>query len=102
MKIKGLAAKTFAFMIFCGVMAITGQAQEKLPPNTKEGFVTTSDGVRIHYFAAGPRSGINTWGQACLILLGSGLRFLRFFIDKPVRPGNFVRHMTSVRIELRL
>lgn len=38
-----------------GVMTIVSQAQEHLPRGTKNGFVTTSDNVRIHYLEAGPR-----------------------------------------------
>lgn len=36
-------------------MASWGQAQDKLPPGTRTGFVTTPDRVRIHYFEAGHR-----------------------------------------------
>jgi non-heme chloroperoxidase len=37
------------------VMTSAGLAQDRLPPGTKRGFVTTGDGVRIHYFMAGHR-----------------------------------------------
>lgn len=50
--------KVFAlvYMILCAMTAATSQAQAKLPPNIKKGFVTTRDGVRIHYIESKPRS----------------------------------------------
>jgi non-heme chloroperoxidase len=57
MKIKVIAA-AFVLMIMCCVTGSNGQAQDKLPRNTKEGFVVTSDGVRIHYLESKPQSAI--------------------------------------------
>ena len=56
MKIKEPLVQALVLIVFCGVMVSMGQAQDKLPPGTKEGFVTTSDGVRIHYFEARAKS----------------------------------------------
>jgi non-heme chloroperoxidase len=54
MKIRELLAWVFVPMVVCGATMISSQAQAKLPPGTKNGFVTTSDKVRIHYLMAGP------------------------------------------------
>lgn len=56
MKMKRLLARAFVLMMVCGVMMTTSLAQAKLPPGTKDGFITTSDKVRIHYVEAGPGS----------------------------------------------
>lgn len=56
MKIKRIPAQTLVFMLLCGITAATGQTQAKLPPHTKEGFVTTRDGAKIHYIEAKPSS----------------------------------------------
>ena len=56
MNIKGLLAQALVLIGFCGLVASAGQAQDKLPPATKKGFVTTSDSVKIHYFDAGRKS----------------------------------------------
>lgn len=54
MKLKVIPA-AFVLIILC-VMGSLGHAQDKVPRNTKAGFVVTSDGVRIHYLEARPRS----------------------------------------------
>ena len=55
MKIKGLFAQALLLIGLSGAALSTGQAQDKLPPGIKKGFVTTSDSVKIHYFEAGPK-----------------------------------------------
>jgi microsomal epoxide hydrolase len=49
-----LLAQAFALIVLCGATMTAGRAQDKLPAGTKQGFVTTVDRVRIHYFEAGP------------------------------------------------
>ena len=56
MKVKGISAQALAFIIFCGITAATGQGQDKLTPNIRGGFVTTHDGVKIHYVESKPKS----------------------------------------------
>lgn len=56
MTIKKLLAQALVLLGFCCAVMSVGQAQDKLPPGTKKGFVTTSDSVRLHYFEAGTRS----------------------------------------------
>lgn len=51
-----LPARVLALIVFCAVVPSANLAQDKLPPGTKKGFVITGDGVKIHYYAAGPRS----------------------------------------------
>lgn len=53
MKLKVIPA-AFVLIILC-VMGSLGHAQDKQPRNTKEGFVVTSDGVKIYYLEAKPR-----------------------------------------------
>jgi microsomal epoxide hydrolase len=50
---KETLSQAFALIVVCGVMMATAQAQQKLPPGTKHGFVTTVDKVKIHYLEAG-------------------------------------------------
>jgi len=55
---------TAELLIRCSMLALLygslfmteGIAQQKLPPNTRSGFVVTVDGARIHYFEAGPKA----------------------------------------------
>lgn len=54
MRIERLRTSTFLFTVVCLVVLTTNQAQAKLPPGTKNGFVTTSDNARIHYLEARP------------------------------------------------
>jgi len=56
MKIKRLLAQALVLIGFCCAVTSLGQAQDKLPPGTKKGFVTTSDSVKLHYLEAGPKS----------------------------------------------
>jgi non-heme chloroperoxidase len=56
MKMKGISAQALVLIILWVVTAATGQAQDKLPPGTKKDFVTTGDGVQIHYLESKPRS----------------------------------------------
>jgi non-heme chloroperoxidase len=56
MKITEFLARAFLLTVACGVLTTITQAQEKLPPGTKKGFITTDDQVKIHYYEAGPGS----------------------------------------------
>src|SRR5918993_1503784 len=56
MKIKRLSRHALVVIGFCCAVTYLVQAQDKLPAGTKNGFVTTSDRVRIHYFEAGLES----------------------------------------------
>ena len=56
MKTDRILTQAFVFIILCALTAATAEAQDKLPRNTKEGFVTTRDGVRIHYYESKPTS----------------------------------------------
>lgn len=62
-----------AIMLAVAFCAMTGwsQAQDRLPPGTKTGFVTTADRVRIHYFEAG-RNAMRQEQQKRTILLVPG------------------------------
>lgn len=55
MKLKRLLVPVLVPVVV-GVITIVSQAQENLPRGTRNGFVTTSDKVRIHYLEAGPVS----------------------------------------------
>ncbi len=55
--IAGLLIRCWLLVILYGSVFLTeGIAQQKLPRNTKSGFVVTLDGARIHYFEAGPEA----------------------------------------------
>ncbi len=45
-----------ALLAWCGLCLSPGHAQGAGEPATKGGFVTTSDGVKIHYLEAGPQA----------------------------------------------
>lgn len=44
------------FIVCCGLTTVTVHAQDRLPRATRKGFVTTRDGVRIHYYESKPRA----------------------------------------------
>ncbi|HEX5702494.1 MAG TPA: alpha/beta hydrolase [Pyrinomonadaceae bacterium] len=56
MRTKRTSILRAVFIVLCGLTAVAAQAQNKLPRNTREGFITTRDGVRIHYYESKPKS----------------------------------------------
>lgn len=55
MKVNRIYCQALLCLIVCATAPL-GEARNQLPRNLKEGFVITSDGVRIHYLEARPRS----------------------------------------------
>lgn len=53
-KLTSILAAVFIFL--CGLSAVRVQAQDKLPRSTRKGLITTSDGVRIHYYESNLRA----------------------------------------------
>lgn len=56
MRTKPTSILRALFIVFFGLTAVTVHAQDKLPRTTRKGFVTTSDGVRIHYYESKPEA----------------------------------------------
>ena len=54
MKVNRICCQALLCLIVCATAPI-GHALDKVPRKTKEGFVVTSDGVRIYYFESKPR-----------------------------------------------